>query len=186
MAVRLQNLVGTKKDPRRSRRTKLSMRDVRIGKRLIPPGKTALVDGPTYELYYTQIKTFLDAGILEVTASTAEELETFLNTTPPPAPVAKVAPVPEPVPEPEPIPEPVPEPIPEPEVVSVVVDEPVKIEETVVAKPPKASFFSREQKKTQEKAPKAVKKEAPKKEDIKDEGKKRTSRKRSKKSGNNI
>ena len=106
MAVKLKNLVGTKKDPRRFRRTKLSMRDVRIGRRLIPPGKSAVVDEQTYELYYTQIKTFLDTGILEASASTPEELESFLNTAPPvvaapPAP-APPPPAPEPAPEPEP------------------------------------------------------------------------------------
>ena len=50
MAIRLTNTIGTKKDPRRRRRIKLTNRGVRIAHRLIPPGKSVLIDKDTFDL----------------------------------------------------------------------------------------------------------------------------------------
>ena len=66
---KLTNLIGSRKDPRKKRRTKLTQRPVRIGRIKMGAQKTILLTEDMYKLYKTVIDIYLDEGVLEITAN---------------------------------------------------------------------------------------------------------------------
>ena len=114
MAVKVTNLSGTRKDPRRKRRGKLTMSPVRLGKRLLAPGTSVVVSADILATYGKVIKEYMDQEVLTVTG-TDTEVAHFLAALE--TELAKKPPTPEPTPEPvvaAPAPKPTPKPAPEP------------------------------------------------------------------------
>jgi len=68
MIFKLTNLMGTKRDPRRKRRSALTRRPVRIGIIKLSPRRTIIIDEHGYRINKGVIDTYLDNHILAVTS----------------------------------------------------------------------------------------------------------------------
>ena len=70
---KLTNLMGTRRDPRRKRRSKLTRRPVRIGQIKLGPKRTIILDEKAYLKNKNVIDIYISEGILDVTSRNRSE-----------------------------------------------------------------------------------------------------------------
>lgn len=80
MKFRITNLTGTKRDPKKRRKTSATSKPVRIGKRHLPPAKSMYLTLDLAEMYREQLSFYMTHEMISVAAPTLDALALFEKT----------------------------------------------------------------------------------------------------------